>query len=100
MRKARIGKIKEALISVLPITVIVLAATFTPLVTLTPQETLVFGISAFALILGIALFNLGADLAITPYGRAYRRRSYKVPQARGASDGVLYYGTADNDSGA
>lgn len=61
-------KIREALISVLPITVIVIAVSYTPLVDLTHKESLVFGISAFALILGIALFNLGADLAMTPMG--------------------------------
>ena len=52
----------------LPITFIVLAVSFTPLVTLTQKETVVFCISALFLILGIALFNLGADLAMTPMG--------------------------------
>ncbi len=68
MLKALWGKLKEALVSVLPITLIVLAATFTPLVTLDGKEMLVFGLSAFFLIVGIALFNLGADLAMTPMG--------------------------------
>ena len=68
MGKALFSKIKEALISVLPITVIVLIVSFTPLATLTEKETIVFAVSAVFLILGIALFNLGADLAMTPMG--------------------------------
>ena len=68
MKQALLSKIKEALISVLPVTAIVLAVSFTPLADLTNTEMLVFGISALVLILGIALFNLGADLAMTPMG--------------------------------
>lgn len=68
MGKALFSKIKEALVSVLPITIIVYVITLTPLATLTDTELIVFGISAFFLILGIALFNLGADLAMTPMG--------------------------------
>ena len=61
-------KIHEALVSVVPITLIVLAATATPLVTLSQHEMWVFVISAVFLILGIALFNVGADMAMTPMG--------------------------------
>ena len=68
MGKALATKIKEALVSVLPITLIVLAAAFTPLVTLTQHEIIVFVCSAVFLILGIALFNVGADMAMTPMG--------------------------------
>lgn len=68
MGRALVSKIKEALVSVMPITLIVLVAAFTPLVTLTPHEMTVFIISALFLILGIALFNLGADMAMTPMG--------------------------------
>ncbi|MBQ7173472.1 MAG: DUF1538 domain-containing protein [Clostridia bacterium] len=68
MKKALVVKIKEALLSILPITLIVLAMSFTPLVTLAPKELIVFGVSALIMILGIALFNLGADLAMTPMG--------------------------------
>lgn len=69
MHKALLLKIKEALLSILPITLIVLAMSFTPLVTLSTKELAVFGISALLMILGIALFNLGADLAMTPMGQ-------------------------------
>ncbi|MBR5088633.1 MAG: DUF1538 family protein, partial [Ruminiclostridium sp.] len=66
--KALFSKVKEALISVLPITLIVSMIALTPLVTLSEKETIVFGCSALFLIFGIALFNLGADLAMTPMG--------------------------------
>ena len=68
MFKALFSKLKESLISVLPVTVIVLIISFTPLVDLEPTETIAFAVSAVMLILGIGLFNLGADLAMTPMG--------------------------------
>ena len=61
-------KIKEALISVLPVAALVVLLNLTPLVDFSGKEMLVFLISAVALILGIGLFNLGADLAMTPMG--------------------------------
>ena len=48
-----ISKIKEALISVLPVTLIVLILSFTPIINLTPYELIVFIISAIILIVGI-----------------------------------------------
>ena len=69
MWKALFYKLKEALTSVLPVGIIVLILSLTPLVTLTGREMTVFGISAFLLIVGIAMFNLGADLAMTPMGK-------------------------------
>jgi len=68
MFKALLEKAKEAMISVLPVVLIVLVVYFTPLVAFTPRELIVFLISAVFLILGIALFNLGADLSMTPMG--------------------------------
>lgn len=68
MFKILFTKLKESLISVLPITVLVLILSFTPLVDLTVQETVSFAVCAVLLILGIGLFNLGADLAMTPMG--------------------------------
>lgn len=61
-------KIKEALMSVLPVTIIVMILYFTPLVSLTNYELIVFIVSAVLLILGIGLFNLGADMAMQPMG--------------------------------
>ena len=68
MWKALFVKLKEATVSVLPVALIVLALNCTPLVNFTLEETVVFACSAFALILGISLFNLGADIAMTPMG--------------------------------
>ncbi len=68
MSRILMTKIKEALISVFPVVGIVLVLYFTPLVSLTPTELLTFLICAVFLILGIGLFNLGADLAMTPMG--------------------------------
>ena len=68
MAKILLSKIKEALVSVLPVAVIVLLLNLTPLVNFTGLEMGVFVASAFALILGIGLFNMGADLAMTPMG--------------------------------
>ena len=69
MWKALFNKLKEALTSVLPVGIIVLILSLTPLVSLTGREMTVFGISAFLLIVGIGFFNLGADLAMTPMGK-------------------------------
>lgn len=68
MFKILFSKLKESLISVLPVTAIVLILSFTPLLNLTVTETVAFAVSAVFLILGIGLFNLGADLAMTPMG--------------------------------
>ena len=68
MLKILFSKLKESLISVLPVTAIVLILSFTPLLSLTVTETVAFAVSAVFLILGIGLFNLGADLAMTPMG--------------------------------
>ena len=61
-------KIKEALISALPITAIVYVFALTPLVNLNMTELITFSIGAVLLVFGIGLFNLGADLAMTPMG--------------------------------
>ena len=68
MGKALFLKLKESLLSVLPVAAIVLIISFTPIVSLTVTETVAFAVSAVFLVLGIGLFNLGADLAMTPMG--------------------------------
>lgn len=68
MNRQFLNKLKEALISVLPVTLIVILLNLTPLVDFSSKEIIVFSISAFLLILGIGLFNLGADLSMTPMG--------------------------------
>ena len=68
MKNILFSKLKESLISVLPITVIVIILNFTPLVNLTIVEIVAFCVCAVLLILGMSLFNLGADVAMTPMG--------------------------------
>ena len=62
------SKLKESLVSVLPVTLIVLLLNLTPLVNFNATETTVFVCCALVLILGMGLFNLGADIAMTPMG--------------------------------
>lgn len=62
------SKIKEALISALPITALVYLLILTPVFSLTKVELITFTIGAVLLVIGIGLFNLGADLAMTPMG--------------------------------
>ncbi len=62
------AKIKEALVSALPITAIVYVLALTPLCDFSRAELITFTIGAVLLILGIGLFTLGADLAMTPMG--------------------------------
>lgn len=66
--KRILAKLREAFISVLPITAIILILAATPLVEFTTTEMICFAVSAVFLVIGIALFNLGADLAMTPMG--------------------------------
>ena len=61
-------KIKEALVSVLPVAAIVCLLNLTPLVHFTGLEIGVFLVSAVFLIVGIGLFSMGADMAMTPMG--------------------------------
>ena len=61
-------KIKEALVSALPVTAVVYILALTPLVNLSAVELITFTVGAVMLIMGIGLFNLGADLAMTPMG--------------------------------
>lgn len=68
MFRILLSKLKEAVISVLPVAAIVLIISFTPLVSLSTAEIVSFAVCSVFLIIGIALFNLGADLAMTPMG--------------------------------
>lgn len=68
MRNAILHKLRESSVSVFPIVLIVLILSFTPLIELSVTETVGFLICSLLLIIGITLFNLGADLAMTPMG--------------------------------
>nr|MDD6335830.1 DUF1538 domain-containing protein [bacterium] len=62
-----VAKVKESLLSVLPITAIVLFLSFT--IAPIPTSTLLsFIIGAILLIVGMGLFTLGAETAMTPMG--------------------------------
>ncbi|MBR6728203.1 MAG: DUF1538 family protein, partial [Clostridia bacterium] len=68
MFKILLVKLREALVSVFPVTAIVMLLNLTSLVNFSSLEIAVFLISAVFLILGISLFNMGADMAMTPMG--------------------------------
>ena len=61
-------KIKEALVSALPITAIVYIMALLPWFDFSANELVLFTVCAVLLIVGIGMFNLGADLAMTPMG--------------------------------
>ena len=62
-------KLRESLVSVVPVSVLVFILSITPWVDISHNELTVFAIGAILLIAGISLFNLGADLAMTPMGQ-------------------------------
>ena len=62
------AKIREALVSALPITLIVYLVSLIPGFSFNRSELISFTIGAILLVLGIGLFNLGADIAMTPMG--------------------------------
>ena len=68
MNRMLFVKLKEALLSVLPVTLIVILLNFTSLVNVSLTEIIVFTVSALFLTLGIGLCTLGADIAKTPMG--------------------------------
>ena len=62
------SKIQEALASALPITAIVYLLSLTPWFNFSGTELVTFTVGAVMLVLGIGMFNMGADLAMTPMG--------------------------------
>ena len=62
------AKIWEALLSALPITAIVYLVALLPWFDFSAKELPLFTVCAALLIVGIGMFNLGADLAMTPMG--------------------------------
>ncbi len=69
MRKAFLSKFVESVISVFPVALIIIILGLTPLAPLSPYELTVFSACAVILVLGICLFNMGADIAMTPMGK-------------------------------
>ena len=69
MKNILLLKLKDGFISILPIYLIIIILNFTPLLNISSYE---IGVLSFATILagiGIALFNMGSDLAMTPMGK-------------------------------
>ncbi len=62
------AKIREALVSALPITLIVYLVALLPVFSFNKNEMISFTVGAVLLVLGIGFFNLGADIAMTPMG--------------------------------
>ena len=62
-------KLKESLISVVPVSLLVFLLSVTPWVDISRHELVVFAGAALLLVAGIGLFNLGADMAMTPMGQ-------------------------------
>lgn len=62
------AKIREALVSALPITLLVYLMALLPGFSFNSTEIISFTAGAVLLVIGIGLFNLGADIAMTPMG--------------------------------
>lgn len=65
-----LNRLKEGILAILPIYLIILILYFTPFLTLTNYELLVFTACSALAAVGISLFNLGAESAMTPMGKA------------------------------
>ena len=68
MFRALYSKLKESLVSVLPVAAIVYILALTPAVSFSLREMAVFTLCVAGSVAGIALFNLGADISMTPMG--------------------------------
>lgn len=73
MIQTLISKLKEALLSVLPITLLVILFHFV-LIHLSIYELTAFLIGFVFLVFGIALFSLGADISMIPMGKNIGRK--------------------------
>ena len=62
-------KLKESLLSILPVCLLTVLLNLTPIVNFTQRELVIFLASGLCLVIGMAMFNLGADVAMTPMGQ-------------------------------
>ena len=62
-------KLKESLLSILPVCLLTVLLNLTPIVNFSQRELSIFLISGLCLVLGMTLFTLGADVAMTPMGQ-------------------------------
>ncbi len=68
MKKQLMEKIKESLLSIIPITMIVILLHITKISSLNSKELKLFILGAIFMIIGMGLFTLGANVAMTPMG--------------------------------
>ena len=68
MFKQLFVKLKEALFSVLPVSLLVIIADIIGIVSFETEDLITFCVSSVFLMIGIALFNLGAEMSMTPMG--------------------------------
>ena len=73
MIKDILTEVKKSCFSVLPIYLLIMILCITPLISLTGYEILCFSIATILLIIGISLFNYGAEHAMTPIGEKIGR---------------------------
>ena len=69
MKNVFLMKVKETSLSVFPIIAFIVILNFTPLYSLSFYEIMAFVLGAIILIIGASLFDIGADIAMTPMGR-------------------------------
>ena len=69
MLKELLIELKKSCFSVLPIFALILILFFCRVISLTGHEILSFSLATILLIIGISLFNYGAEHAMTPIGR-------------------------------
>lgn len=69
MFKLLLNKLKDGYVSIIPIYLLIIILNFTPYVSLSTYEILVLSFATFIGGLGIALFNMGTDIAMTPMGK-------------------------------
>lgn len=68
MFRKLLSKIIETISSVLPISLLIILLDLTPLIDLSMKEILIFGVMSILLVLGIAMFNLGAEVSMSQMG--------------------------------
>ena len=69
MFKSILSKARESAFSILPVFLLVIILNFTPWLDLSLKEIIIFCITTLILLIGMSLFNLGADIAMTPMGK-------------------------------
>ena len=69
MFKNILMKSRESAFSILPVFLLVIILNFTPWLDLSGKDILIFVITTIILLIGMSLFNLGADIAMTPMGK-------------------------------